>query len=367
MGQKDLLYSSSRMIFKAVVVFLVVGLLGLVFQATQLPPPQDSEASVGLPVSSPRIRLRDGRFLAYRERGVSKNDSIYRIIVSHGFGSSKDMNVLATQDLIDELGIYFVLFDRPGYGESDPNPNLTVKSEAFDIEELADYLQIGSKFYVIGVSMGSYSIWGCLKYIPDRLAGAALIVPTVNYWWPSLPHSLVSKDYRRQLVQWAIWFSHYAPGLLYWWVTHKWIPSTAVLERNPVFFNDRDINILKSIPGFPMLTQNKLRERGVFDTLRRDFMVAFGEWGFDPMSLSNPFPENGSSVHIWQGYEDRVVPFELQRYVSGKLPWIQYHEVPDGGHLIVHYRGLFEAILRALLLGEEFCSYPKPNLSNIVV
>lgn len=97
MGQKDLLCSSSRMIFKAVVVFLVVGLLGLVFQATQLPPPQDSEASVGLPVSSPRIRLRDGRFLAYRERGVSKNDSIYRIIVSHGFGSSKDMNVLATQ------------------------------------------------------------------------------------------------------------------------------------------------------------------------------------------------------------------------------------------------------------------------------
>lgn len=74
------------------------------------------------------------------------------------------------QDLIDELGIYFVLFDRPGYGESDPNPNLTVKSEAFDIEELADYLQIGSKFYVIGVSMGSYSIWGCLKYIPDRQA-----------------------------------------------------------------------------------------------------------------------------------------------------------------------------------------------------
>lgn len=74
------------------------------------------------------------------------------------------------QELIDELGIYFLLFDRPGYGESDPNPNLTVKSEALDIEELADHLQIGSKFYVIGVSMGSYSIWGCLKYIPNRQA-----------------------------------------------------------------------------------------------------------------------------------------------------------------------------------------------------
>uniref|UniRef100_A0A0A0LY77 AB hydrolase-1 domain-containing protein n=1 Tax=Cucumis sativus TaxID=3659 RepID=A0A0A0LY77_CUCSA len=313
MGQNNLLCSSSTMIFMAV-VFTVVSLLGLFFQATQLPPPQNNGESVGLSVSSPRIRLRDGRFLAYRERGVSKNDSINRIIVSHGFGSSKDMNVLATQNVWDRLLC-------------------------------------------------------CFKFHNDivTLAGAALIVPTVNYWWPSLPHSLISKDYRRQIVQWAVWLSHYAPGLLYWWITHTWIPSNAVLERNPIFFNDRDIDILKSIPGFPMLAQNKLRERGVFDTLRHDFMVAFGEWGFDPMRLSNPFPENGSSVHIWQGYEDRVVPFQLQRYVSGKLPWIQYHEVPDGGHLIVHYRGLFATILRALLLGEEFCSDPKPNLSNTVV
>ena len=95
-------------------------------------------------------------------------------------------------------------------------------------------------------------------------------------------------------------------------------------------------------------------------------MVAFRERGFDPMHVSNPFPENGSLMHIWQGYEDRIVPFELQRYVYGKVAWIEYHEVPDGGHLIVHYKGLFETISRALLLGEQSYSYPKPKLSNIV-
>lgn len=70
--------------------------------------------------------------------------------------------------MIDELGIYFLLYDRAGYGESDPNPKRSVKSEALDIEELANQLQLGSKFYVIGVSMGSYSTWSCLKYIPHR-------------------------------------------------------------------------------------------------------------------------------------------------------------------------------------------------------
>jgi pimeloyl-ACP methyl ester carboxylesterase len=70
--------------------------------------------------------------------------------------------------MIDELGIYFLLYDRAGYGESDPNPKRSVKSESLDIEELADQLQLGSKFYVIGVSMGSYSTWSCIKYIPHR-------------------------------------------------------------------------------------------------------------------------------------------------------------------------------------------------------
>ena len=72
------------------------------------------------------------------------------------------------QEIVEELGIYIVSFDRPGYGESDPNPKRTVKSIPLDIEELADQLGLGSKFYVIGFSMGGQVIWSCLKYIPHR-------------------------------------------------------------------------------------------------------------------------------------------------------------------------------------------------------
>ena len=32
------------------------------------------------------------------------------------------------------MGIYIVAIDRPGYGESDPIPNQTLKSIALDIE-----------------------------------------------------------------------------------------------------------------------------------------------------------------------------------------------------------------------------------------
>ncbi|XVF46906.1 hypothetical protein PTKIN_Ptkin03bG0065800 [Pterospermum kingtungense] len=316
------------------------------------------------PVRSLRVKLRDGRHLAYIERGVPKAKSNCKIIIVHGFGSSKEMNFRVPQELIEELGIYFLLYDRAGYGESDPNPKRSVKSEAFDIGELADQLQIGPKFYVIGVSMGSYPIWSCLKYIPERLAGVAMIVPVINYRWPSFPGRLTREDYRRSLLKLAYWIAKYTPGLLHWWVTQKWFPSPSSMENKPVFFNKRDIEALKKTDGFPMLTKERLRERHVFDTLRSDFLACYGDWDFDPMELSNPYPTNESCVHIWQGYEDKVVPFELQRCISKKLPWIRYHEVPDGGHLLVHYSGLCETILRALLLGEEHQLYRPSTAEN---
>ncbi|XLR33017.1 hypothetical protein S83_060917 [Arachis hypogaea] len=72
-------------------------------------PNQDDFAMI-----SPRIKLRDGRHLAYLERGVSKDVAKYKIIIVHGFGSSKEMNFLASQELIDELGIYLLQYDRAG-------------------------------------------------------------------------------------------------------------------------------------------------------------------------------------------------------------------------------------------------------------
>ncbi|GKB32546.1 alpha/beta hydrolase fold protein, partial [Tanacetum coccineum] len=66
--------------------------------------------------------------------------------------------------VVEELGVYIVAIDRPGYGESDPDPNRTIKSMAFDIEELADELNLGPKFYIIGDSMGGMIVWSCLKY-----------------------------------------------------------------------------------------------------------------------------------------------------------------------------------------------------------
>lgn len=61
-----------------------------------------------------------------------------------------------------------MIYDRAGYGESDINSRRSLKSEASDIEELADLLELGSRFYVIGVSLGCYPAWSCIKHMPGR-------------------------------------------------------------------------------------------------------------------------------------------------------------------------------------------------------
>jgi len=56
-----------------------------------------SKSMVDPEITSPRIRLSDGRYLAYRETGVPKDEAKFKIIIVHGFGSSKDMSFSAPQ------------------------------------------------------------------------------------------------------------------------------------------------------------------------------------------------------------------------------------------------------------------------------
>lgn len=97
--------------------------------------------------------------------------------------------------------------------------------------------------------------------------------------------------------------------------------------------------------------QEKVRQQGVYESLFRDIMAGFGKWEFDPLDLINPFPNNDGSIHLWQGSDDKIISFKLTRFLSQKLPWIRYHEVPDAGHLLIYNSTLCEAIIKGLLLG----------------
>ncbi|XP_026445626.1 uncharacterized protein LOC113346296 isoform X1 [Papaver somniferum] len=331
---------------------LLMGLVGYAYRAIQPPPPKICGSSNGPPISASRVKLSDGRHLAYKEHGVPKDEAKYKIAYIHGFDSYRLNTIPLSPELAEELGIYMVSFDRPGYGESDPNPKRTEKGIALDVEELADQLNLGNKFYVLGFSMGGQATWGCLKYIPHRLAGATLVAPVINYWWPGFPADLSKEAYQKQFLQdqWTLRVAHYTPFLTYWWNTQKLFPASSVASKAPGIFSAQDLELL---PKIPPVDKAPIRQQGEFESLYHDLNVGFGKWEFDPMDLENPFADSEGAVHLWHGDEDLLVPVSLQRYIVGKLPWIQYHELKGAGHLFPYADGVNDAIIKSLVLGKK--------------
>ncbi|XP_023749035.1 uncharacterized protein LOC111897312 isoform X2 [Lactuca sativa] len=351
--------SSSIILIKKFILVLFAGFFAWAYQTALPPPPKTVGSPDGPPITSPRIKLRDGRHLSYTESGVSKDKAKYKLIFVHGFNLNKYHNPFAAKAspaLVEELGVYFVAIDRPGYGESDPDPKRTVKSLAFDIEELADHLNLGPKFYVAGYSMGGQIVWSCLKYIPHRLAGAVLIAPGINYWWPNLPSNLTNEAFSGQLPQdqWSLRVAHHLPWLSYWWNSQKWFPSFSFIDEVHAALSSSDIAVASKLfaamdPDQLQAWNKQPRQQGEFESLHRDLNIGFGKWDFDPIDLKNPFPNNDGSIHIWQGDEDLIVPVTLQRYIAHQLTWVKYHELTGTGHLLPFADGVIDSILKELL------------------
>ncbi|KAK6139825.1 hypothetical protein DH2020_026400 [Rehmannia glutinosa] len=293
------------------------------YQATKPPPPKTCGSTDGPPVTAPRIQLKDGRHLAYKEYGVPKDIAKHKIVFVHGFDSCRhDVSALTANlspDIVESKGIYIVSFDRPGYGESDPHPTRTVESLALDIEELADKLGLGSKFHVVGFSMGGQVVWSCLKYIPHRSSsgstGGELLVAFLLQTCRNMHMNSSLQE------------------------TNGLFVLLTICHGLPTGGTPKDYSLLQD--------QAISRQQGEFESLHRDMVVGFGTWEFDPTDLKNTFPEG--SVHLWQGDDDLLVPVTLQRYIADKLPWIKYHELSGAGHMFLYADGMADSVIQALI------------------
>ena len=101
--------------FKKILVVLLMGFLAWAYQAIQSPAPKICGSLDGPPVTASRIKLSDGRHLAYKEHGVPKDRAKYKIVYVHAFDSCRHDAIVATSlspvaILVYFAGIFLVLF-----------------------------------------------------------------------------------------------------------------------------------------------------------------------------------------------------------------------------------------------------------------
>ncbi|KAI3474016.1 hypothetical protein Pfo_028804 [Paulownia fortunei] len=314
------------------------------------------------PPSAVRILLPDGRYIAYHEIGVPAHKARYSLVVPHGFLSSRFAGILGIKvSLLEEFGVRLISYDLPGFGESDPHPNRNLNSSALDMSHLADSVGVNGKFWVLGYSSGSLHAWAALKYIPDKVAGAAMFAPLVNPYDLSMTKEEMSRTWenwtrRRKLLfylarrfpKFLNYFYHRTflsgkHGRIDKWLSlslgkkDKDLVETSAFEE--IWHRDVEESIRQGNPkpfveeamlqvsnwGFSLMdlqVQRKCTRKGILPWLQ--FM--YGQPECELTGYLGP-------IHIWQGMDDMVVPPSMTDYVARVLPSAIVHRLPEEGHL----------------------------------
>ncbi|KAF8780233.1 hypothetical protein HU200_001903 [Digitaria exilis] len=93
---------------------MLASLSGWLSRTVQPPPPPTRVCGTegGPPVTAPRLRLRDGRHLAYCESGVPRDTARFKVVFSHGFTGSRDDTVRPSQPLLLDVAVVWYPQDQ---------------------------------------------------------------------------------------------------------------------------------------------------------------------------------------------------------------------------------------------------------------
>lgn len=318
------------------------------------------------PPSADRILLPDGRHLAYHEQGVPASVARFSIIVPHPFLSSRLAGIPGLRDsLMEEFGIRLITYDLPGFGESDPHPHRTIESSAQDILLLAEELQVHDKFWLMGYSSGSIHVWASLRYIPDRLAGAALFAPMVNPYDPGMTKEERSRIWEKWTPKRKLTYilARRFPGLLRFFYrgsffSGKHAPADKWLSLS---LGKKDRALIEE-PEFEEFWQRNVEEsirQGNVKPFVEEAVLQVSNWGFKIADLQSWKKQRGKDflfwlksmysqgeeelmgflgpIHIWQGMDDRVVPPATTTFIHRNLPGATVHILPNDGHFTYLY------------------------------
>src|SRR5882757_10899752 len=123
-----------------------------------------------------RIKTKDGRTLAVQEGGDPGGTPV---LAHNGTPNSRQLYARHVADA-GARGIRLISYDRPGYGESDPQPGRTVASAADDVRTICSALGI-SRLATWGVSGGGPHVLACAALLPDLVTAAASLASPAPY------------------------------------------------------------------------------------------------------------------------------------------------------------------------------------------
>jgi len=132
-------------------------------------------------------RAQDGRALCFAEYGDPGGRPVF---LMHGTPGCRlltsKQRTLGYDELLAEVGVRQVRYDRPGFGRSDRQPGRRLLDTPSDVAVIADALRI-ERFAVVGGSGGTDHSLATAAALPDRVTRVAVTAPEA-------PYSVIGRD-----------------------------------------------------------------------------------------------------------------------------------------------------------------------------
>ncbi|TPN86905.1 alpha/beta fold hydrolase [Aquimarina algicola] len=283
--------------------------------------------------TSMSIRLSDNRILSYSTYGPE--DGI-PFIVFHGSPGSR---ISAENDLCYQLGIKMIYPERPGYGNSSPNPKASFLSWATDINEFLNHLQL-EKTALGGVSGGGPYAMACAAQYPHRFTSLSLISSAAPQDLPGYKNQMAISNKLGYLL------NKYTPFLI------RSISKSFArgLKNNPErTFNQVFKQLCEADKNIICLMKKSEAFQIAVDHLQEAFSNGVEGHVTDMKIFSRkwniPYQEITCLIHIWHGEDDTLAPILGAKELANLLPNAKPNYIKNAGHLLTEDSKILSQIL----------------------
>lgn len=283
------------------------------------------------------VTTGDGRSLDVRVAGPQDG----AVLVAHHGTPSAGRPFGPYVRVAADRGLRMVTYSRPGYAGSTRAPGRSVGSCAADTAEIVDHLGV-ERFYTTGQSGGGPHALACATLLPDRVIACATTAGVAPWGAEGLDFLADMAEENVQEFGAALAGSEELRAYLEH-VGDELREATAEDLAEALGGLVSPVDVAALTGEFAEHATQMLHESistGIWGWFDDD--IAFTRpWGFDLADIRVP-------VTVWQGAQDRMVPFAHGEWLAANVPGATARLFDDEGHLSLVV-GSFEAILDDLL------------------
>ena len=283
------------------------------------------------------VASADGRVLSVREAGDPEGLPLLYMAGTPGSSLLYEPHI---QDA-ESRGIRLISYDRPGYGSSSRDKTRRVVDCVADVAAVCDALGV-ERCFVAGTSGGGPHALAAAALLPELIAAVAVLASVAPFDGDGLDFYAGMGEQNVEEFRAAVDGEEALRAVVERQRTEL-LASTPgrLVEAWHTLLGPADRRVATSTFASFVLEHVRAGIASSADGWIDDDVAFVTDWGFDPAAIRVP-------VLVWQGEQDRFVPYGHGVWLAEHIPGVDARLSPDDGHMTLAQRRI-PAVHRWLL------------------